>query len=53
MGGGVPDDAEVTVRLLLSDESAVHLPDADRLEPVVVATIGHLEGPLQSVPASA
>ena len=50
VGGGVPDDAEVTVRLLISDESAVHLADADRLEPVVVATIGHLEGPLQSVP---
>ena len=46
----VPADAEITVRLLLSDESAGQLPDGDRLERVVVATIGHLEGPLENVP---
>ena len=51
VGDDVPGDAEITVRLLLSDNSAGRqLPERDRLERVVVATKAHPDGLLENVP---
>ena len=50
VGEQAPPDAEVTVRLLLSDDSAANLPDGERLQRVVVATIGHEDGRLENSP---
>ncbi len=50
VGEQVPPDAEVTVRLLLSDDSAANLPDGERLKRVLVATIGHEDGRLENSP---
>ncbi|MYD51244.1 MAG: family 10 glycosylhydrolase [Dehalococcoidia bacterium] len=50
VGEQVPPDAEVTVRLLLSDDSAADLPEAERLQRVLVATIGHPDSRLENVP---
>ena len=50
VGEQAPPDAEVTVRLLLSDDSAANLPDGERLQRVLVATIGHPDGRLENVP---
>ena len=50
VGEQTPPDAEVTVRLLLSDDSAANLPDGERLQRVLVATIGHEDGRLENSP---
>ena len=50
VGEQAPPDAEVTVRLLLSDDSATDLPDGERLQRVLVATIGHPDSRLENVP---
>ncbi len=50
VGEQVPPDTEVTVRLLLSDDSAANLPDGERLRRVVVATIGHEDSRLENSP---
>ena len=50
VGEKAPPDAEVTVRLLLSDDSAADLPDDERLQRVLVATIGHPDSRLENVP---
>ena len=50
VGEQAPPDAEVTVRLLLSDDSAADLPEAERLQRVLVATIGHPDSRLENVP---
>ena len=50
VGEQAPPDAEVTVRLLLSDDSAADLPDGERLQRVLVATIGHPDSRLENVP---
>ena len=50
VGEQAPPDAEVTVRLLLSDDSADDLPDDERLQRVLVATIGHPDSRLENVP---
>ena len=50
VGERPPPDAEVTLRLLLSDDSATDLPDGERLQRVLVATIGHPDSRLENVP---
>jgi hypothetical protein len=44
--------AEITVRVLLSDDAAEGLSDQERLERVVVATIGHPDRRLYNTPAA-
>ena len=50
VGEQAPPDVEVTIRLLLSDDSAANLPDGERLQRVLVATIGHEDSRLENVP---
>ena len=50
VGEQAPPDAEVSVRLLLSDDSAANLPESERLKRVLVATIGHPDSRLENVP---
>ena len=52
VGQKVPGDAQVTVRLLLSDESASQLTEDARLQRVVVATKAHPSGVLENAPAA-
>ena len=51
-GGGRDDEVHLTLRLLLSDPEAEGLADAERLEQVTIATIGHRDG-LQNAPPAA